>query len=111
MTKEKNVEAKCTIAEVKCCPEVQDSDVCESMNFRYVVPFRSEDNVKVEVILHYEFQRCTGPVVMGEPIYSTTLMPGEQVRLFTSDRHSRWSYDSESNLAYHNETTSEESFF
>lgn len=100
-----------TVAEVACCPEVQNSDLCESMDFRYVVPFQSEDKVKVEVVLHYEFQRCVGSVVMGEPIYSTTLMPGEQVRLFTSDRHSRWSYDSESNLAYHNETTSEESFF
>jgi hypothetical protein len=99
------------MAEVACCPEIKDDKVCESMNFRYVVPFQNEDKVKVEVVLHYEFQRCAGAIVMGEPIYSTTLMPGEKVQLFTSDRHSRWSYDSESNLAYHNETTSEESFF
>jgi len=49
--------------------------------------------------------------VLGDPIYSTTLLPGEQVRLFTSDRHTRWSYDSESSLAYRHKTTSEESFF
>ncbi len=100
-----------TVAKIACCPDIQDNDVCESMNFRYVVPFQSEDKIRVEVILHFEYQRCVGSVVMGEPIYSTTLMPGEKVQLHTSDRHSRWSYDSESNLAYHNETTSEESFF
>ena len=100
-----------SVADAACCPEVQDSNLCESMNFRYALPFQTEDKVKVEVVLHFEFQRCTGSVVMGEPIYSTTLMPGEQVRLFTSDRHSRWSYDSESNLTYRHETTSEESFF
>ena len=100
-----------SVADAACCPEVQDNNICESMNFRYALPFQTEDKVKVEVVLHFEFQRCTGSVVMGEPIYSTTLMPGEQVRLFTSDRHSRWSYDSESNLTYRHETTSEESFF
>jgi len=33
------------------------------------------------------------------------------VRIFTSDRRNRWSYDSESSLSYRHETTSEESFF
>jgi hypothetical protein len=50
-------------------------------------------------------------MVLGDPVYSVTLLPGEHVRLFTSDRHTRWSYDSESKLAYRHQTTSVESFF
>jgi hypothetical protein len=38
-------------------------------------------------------------------------LPGEQVKLFTSDRHTKWSYDSDTSLSYRNETTSEESYF
>jgi hypothetical protein len=44
-------------------------------------------------------------------VYNTTLLPGETVRLFTSDRHSRFTFDSESKLSYRHETTSEESYF
>jgi hypothetical protein len=65
----------------------------------------------VEVVLNFKFERCSGPLVIGDPVYSTTLLPGEKVRLFTSNRHNRWSYDSESSLSYRHETTSEESFF
>jgi hypothetical protein len=67
--------------------------------------------VPVEVVLHFRLERCSGPLVIGDPVYSTTLLPGERVRLFTSDRHTSWSYDSETDLAYRHETTSEESFF
>ncbi len=36
-------------------------------------------------------------------MYSTTLLPGEQVRLATTDRRSRFSFDSESKLSYRSE--------
>jgi hypothetical protein len=48
---------------------------------------------------------------LGDVLYSTTLLPGEQVRLFSSDRHSRFGFDSDTKLAYRSQTTSEESFF
>jgi len=104
------------IPDLECCPEFGQRPVCDTLNFRYRLPFRPKvgDNqlrVPVEVVLHFQLERCSGPLVIGDPIYSTTLLPGEQVRLFTSDRHTRWSYDSESNLAYRHETTSEESFY
>jgi hypothetical protein len=44
-------------------------------------------------------------------MYTTTLLPGEKVRLSSSDRHTRFSFDSESKLSYLNETTSEESYY
>ena len=62
-------------------------------------------------MLHFRLTRCSGPLSLGDILYSTTLLPGEQVRLFTSDRHSRFSFDSETSLAYRNDTTSEESYY
>ncbi|RTY34637.1 hypothetical protein EKD00_07585 [Chlorobium phaeovibrioides] len=103
-------------AAIKCCPELQEKPVCDTLSFRYRLPFQAKagkdtQRVPVEVVLHFELTRCTGPLTIGDPIYSTTLLPGEQVRLFTSDRHTHWSYDSESQLSYRHETTSEESYY
>ncbi|MBE9509764.1 MAG: hypothetical protein IMY71_02710 [Bacteroidetes bacterium] len=70
-----------------------------------------KQRIPVDVILYFELVRCSESLVIGDPIYSTTLLPGERVRLFTSDRHTQWSYDSESNLSYRHQTTSEESYY
>jgi hypothetical protein len=101
--------------ELQCCPELVEGNVCDTINLRYQLPFYTRvndnlQNVRVHVIYHFVLERCSGPIMTGDPVYSTTLLPGEKVRLFTSDRHTRWSYDSESNLSYRHETTSEESF-
>lgn len=112
--KEREKPEKVKIPELDCCPEMEALPVCDTLNFRYRLPFRArigDLRVPVEVVLHFRLERCTGPLVIGDPVYSTTLLPGEEVRLFTSDRHTRWSYDSESKLAYRHETTSEESFY
>ena len=93
-----------------CCPELVPAPVCDRLDFRYRLPFFRKD-ARVDVILHFRLERCTGPLALGDLVYSTTLFPGERVRLFTSDRHSRWSYDSATQLAYRHETTSEESFY
>lgn len=108
--------AEVKVSDLECCPELSQQPVCDTLNFRYRLPFRprvgdAKQRIPVEVILHFRLERCSKSLVMGDPIYSTTLLPGEQVRLFTSDRHTRWSYDSESSLAYRHETTSEESFY
>lgn len=112
--KEKEKPDKVKIPELDCCPEMDSLPVCDTLNFRYRFPFRTrvgDIRIPVEVVLHFRLERCTGSLVIGDPVYSTTLLPGEEVRLFTSDRHTRWSYDSESKLAYRHETTSEESFY
>jgi hypothetical protein len=92
--------------------------VCDVLEFPYRLPFRPvvevgdrRQVVPVEVTLRFRLERCSGPLALGDLLYSTTLLPGEQVRLFTSDRHSRFTFDSENKLAYRNQTTSEESFF
>ena len=92
--------------------------MCDVLEFPYRLPFRPvvevgdrRQVVPVEVTLRFRLERCSGPLALGDLLYSTTLLPGEQVRLFTSDRHSRFTFDSENKLAYRNQTTSEESFF
>jgi hypothetical protein len=101
----------------ECCPTLEPCDVCDSLDFFFRLPFRpivregDRGVIPVEVTLHFRLTRCSGPLSLGDIAYSTTLMPGEQVRLFTSDRHSRFTFDSETDLAYRQHTTSEESFF
>jgi hypothetical protein len=69
-----------------------------------------EQPISVEVTLHTRFTRCSGPLSLGDPIYTTTLLPGEKVRLATTDRRSRFSFDSESQLSYRSEQMSEEQY-
>jgi hypothetical protein len=90
--------------------------VCDVIDVRFRLPFRpvagAANRVPVAVVtLHFRLTRCSGALSLGDILYSTTLLPGEQVRLFTSDRHCRFSFDSETDLAYRQQTTSEESFF
>jgi len=111
--KEKSVEGP--ISELPCCPELKQHFACDRLDFRYVLPFRTSiPNTKypvfVDVILHFQWERCAKGLVLGCPVYTITLLPGEEVRLFSSDRHSRWSFDKETNLSYRHETTSEESY-
>jgi hypothetical protein len=107
-----------TPAAVECCPQLEPCEVCDVLNFTYRLPFRpvvvigdQRQVVPVEVTFHYRLTRCSGPLALGDLIYTTTLLPGEKVRLQSSDRHTRFSFDSESKLSYHNETTSEESYY
>lgn len=104
------------VATLECCPTLEPCDVCDVLDFRFRLLFRpvgpaTNAGVPVEVILHFRLTRCAGPLSLGDIIYATTLLPGEKVRLFTSDRHSRFSFDSETNLSYRQHTTSEEAFY
>jgi hypothetical protein len=99
------------VAALDCCPPLEPCDVCDHLDFHFRLPYRqAESRLRVEVTLHFRLTRCSGPLSLGDIVYSTTLLPGEKVRLFTSDRHSRFSFDSETSLAYRHQTTSEESF-
>ena len=105
-------------ASIACCPQLEPCEVCDVLNFTYRLPFRpvvgvgdQRLTVPVEVTLHYRLTRCAGPLSLGDLMYSTTLLPGEEVRLTSSDRHTRFSFDSETKLSYRNESTSEESYY
>ena len=105
-----------TPATVTCCPQLEPCTVCDVLNFTYRLPFHpvvgeQRQTVPVEVTLHYRLTRCAGPLSLGDLMYSTTLLPGEKVLLQSSDRHTRFSFDSETGLSYRNEATSEESYY
>ena len=102
----------------ECCPVLEDVKQCDVTDFRYRLPFRprlagdlARQGIRVEVVLRFRLERCPGPLTQGDLAYTTTLLPGEQVRLFTSDRRTRFTYDSESRVAYRNQSMSTESYY
>jgi hypothetical protein len=105
------------IAAIDCCPPLEPCDVCDYLDFTFRLPFvpgndpAGRVNPRTVIILRFRLTRCSGPLSLGDIAYSITLLPGESVRLFTSDRHSRFSFDSETDLSYRQHTTSEESMF
>ena len=106
---------------VACCPDLAPDDVCDELDFFYrltswtTVAGRpgtvAPAPIPVEVKLHFHLKRCRGPLALGDLLYTTTLLPGEKVRLFTSDRRSKFTFDTESKFGYRNSQSSEESFF
>jgi hypothetical protein len=102
--------------DIPCCPNLDTAPVCDFIDMRRRLLFPTEvrtesgQAVNVEVIIHSRFERCSGPLALGEPVYTTTLLPGEKVRLATSDRRSRFSFDSETKLSYRSEQLSEEQY-
>ena len=102
---------------IPCCPDLIKDDHCDVIDFSRVLIYptvldvNNRRRVNVEVLLHFKFSRCTLGLTLGDPAYSTTLLPGEKVRLSTTDRRSRFSYDSETKLSYRSEQISEEQYF
>lgn len=99
-----------SVNELPCCPEVSKEPCCERLQFSYRLMNRLTD-IPVEVLVMAEFERCPGPLSLGDVVYSTTLLPGEKVRLYTSTRNNRFTYDSESEVNYRHEQASEETFY
>ena len=102
--------------EVPCCPQLYGDDACDVLDFHYRLlhptsVMHNNRRVQVEVVVHARFERCTGPLALGDLVYSTTLFPGETVRLFSTDRRTRFTYDSASQLSYRSQQSSEESYF
>lgn len=102
-----------TLSKLPCCPDLETGPSCDVIDLRYAFQSRVVVNdrvVPVTLIFHYRLERCSEGLALGDLAYTTTLLPGEQVRLFSSNRHTRWSYDSATSQSYRHETTSEESY-
>ena len=99
-----------SINDLPCCPEVTKEPCCERLRFSYRLTNRLND-VPVEITIVAELERCPGPLSLGDVVYSTTLLPGEKVRLFNSTRNTRFTYDSESKVSYRHEQSSEETYY
>jgi hypothetical protein len=97
-----------------CCPELGPNDVCDILDFHYRLNYPTRVgnlDIPVEVKFHFRLTRCRGPLAIGDLAYTTTLLPGEKVRLFTSDRRSKFTFDTSTKFGYRNTQSSEESFF
>jgi hypothetical protein len=106
------------ITKVPCCPELKNDCPCDVLDFHYRLIHNTTVRVggqtrlvPVEVKIHARLERCPGPLALGDLVYSTTLLPGEKVRLFTSDRQSRFTYDAATKLSYRHESLSAERFY
>jgi hypothetical protein len=109
---------KTTMASLPCCPDMAPDDTCDVLDFDYRLNYPATlpevgalAPILVEVKLHFRLTRCPGPLALGHLLYTTTLLPGEKVKLFTSDRRTRFTFDSTSKVSYRNTQTSEESFY
>lgn len=105
-------------AGIPCFPILLNEKCCDILQFKRILnyPVNVRVNEKltaltVQIILHFKFSRCNEGLLLGDPVYSTTLLPGEKVKLQTTDRRSRFSYDSETKLSYRSEQISEEQYF
>ncbi len=102
-----------------CCPVLSNEICCDVLDFRYRLPHRVQVNdatgrpstVNVEVTLHVRLTRCPGPLFLGDPIHTITLLPGEKVKMATTDRRTRFTFDSSTNLSYRDEQLSEDRYF
>jgi hypothetical protein len=104
------------VKKVPCCPELIKDDNCDELFFTRTLNYPFIYGIKglrltIQLILGFRLTRCTKGLVMGDPVYSITLLPGEKVRLFTTDRRSKFTYDSETQLSYRSEQISEEKYF
>ena len=101
---------------IPCCPDLNTDPVCDVLDQRNRLTFpthvrtRAGQPLQVEVVIHTRFTRCSGPLALGDLVYSTTLLPGEKVRLATTDRRSSFSLDSSTNLTYRSEQLSEDQY-
>lgn len=98
----------------KCCPDFKRDDSSDILSFHYRLkqyPVVNNRRIPVEVKTVIRIERIPGPLVLGDLVYTTTLLPGETVRLFSQDRRTRFTYDSATKLSYRHEQTSEERYF
>lgn len=99
-----------SINDLPCCPEIAKEPCCERLRISYRLTNRQLD-VPVEITVVAELERCPGPMSLGDVVYSTTLLPGEKVRLYTSTRNNRFTYDADSEVSYRHEQSSEETYY
>lgn len=71
------------------CPplKLKPEPTCDIMRLTYRLNV-VEEKIPVEVVLHYEMERCSLDYVLGDLLYSTTLLPQERVWLSFRNRHS-----------------------
>lgn len=103
---------------VPCCPDLSEDKGCDYLDFHYRLKLpktitieNSTRVVTVEVLIAARLERCQEGLALGDLVYTSTLLPGEKVRLFSMDRRSKFSFDRESQMSYRHEQASEERYY
>lgn len=104
------------VMKVPCCPDLTQGKACDVLEFTYrtthsVQVAGRKQPVEVEVSILARLERCTGPLALGDLVHTQTLFPGERVKMFTTDRRTRFTYDASTQLSYRTEQTHEEQFY
>lgn len=103
------------VDKIPCCPELIKDDNCDEIYFTRTLNYPIRYNEKLtfngQLILGFKLKRCSKGLVLGDPVYTTTLLPGEKVRLLSTDKRTKFKYDAELHSSYRNEQLSEESYF
>lgn len=107
------------LTQTDCCPSLDKKLLCEIMHFGYRLNYRPESPdilqkfanfpFGIELKFTFTYKRCPGDLVQGDLVYTNTLLPCETVKVFTSDRRSKFTYDTSSASANRNVQSSEES--
>ena len=105
---------------IPCCPDLIKDNHCDVFQYKRILNYpvtlpaaanTPSQQLTVEVVLHFKFTRCTLGLTLGDPAYSTTLLPGEKVNLQSTDRKSRFTLDSETQISTRSEQISEEQYY
>ena len=101
---------------VPCCPDLSPDTTCDRFDFTRMLRMPLilsgfEGRFLVELALQFRIERCPGPLCLGDPVYSTTLLPKEKVRLFVYDRRNNFTLDSETNVAYRHLQMTEDQYY
>jgi len=68
-------------------------------------------DMPVEVVATTHLERTSGEYVLGDLVYTLSLLPGEQVQMFSTDRRSSFSLDTESKVSYYSASTFEDQMY
>lgn len=83
-------------------------------DFRHLLWTDADGNelkAPVEVLVRTHLERTAGEYVLGDLVYTLSLLPGEQVQMFSTDRRTRFSVDTQTNIGFHASATFEDQMY
>jgi hypothetical protein len=100
--------------EIPCCPELRTDNNCDVLLYTktlYYPYLYKEKKYVVQLIFGFKFTRCTIGTALSDPVFTTSLLPGEKVRLASTDSRSKLFIDKLTNHSYCDDQISEEQYF
>jgi len=65
----------------------------------------------VEVVVRTRIERTSGAYLVGDLVHTMTLLPGEEVRIFTTDRRTRFTYEKDTDIAFRTQSVFEDQMY